>query len=1158
MNRYMNKHRVPSGQGRFHTHVGMMEGCKGIFALDREGFEKLWNIHCDATYDKPNYLCGIAEKPQNFSMLRSDIDQKEETTKTQPYEMYSIFDALTLIKEIQEYLKENVVNCKSDNLHCALLTKDPYLSVESDGKTYNKNGFHLQFINCFLSKEDNKRLAKHFHSKNKTYDDCTYYAPWLLYGSKKKATTGKYSVTQIVLHNGSFASPEEYFKSYKIFDDRERQIKFTKPIPYYYPRIFSILSYGRDNNLTLKLEMLDTEVNKIDYFQLQENSEDFEQYGDEIEEIIQTYIQEELNDAVVVREVTERGYKLKNTGTFTCPIDPQTTHCSRGAYFNIRDGGIYFGCFKPECREANNGRATVLVGRYRNSIYQPNTETETKSDTESNTESNTETEKLVFQEVMSIPKNKRTKEQNEFMDQIFSNITKRNIEYLFNVKGALDPHQTYDPSHQDKKGYKGMTYAEITAHDREFAMWMVTQRTRHSPIFSNCLYPEDDSGSRVEIKEKGWVSKDIFTSEERCTVVKSGLGSGKTQASTDHINESKYEQIVVYTPRRSYARCCLDRLKTACPQHDWLLYLDAKARIMNHPYVICQAESLHRVDFKQGKKTLVLIDEVEAFLCQLTSNLHKENHVRNIETFIQCMQHASKIICLDAFISQRTLQTMKLLKIPYKFFDYTHPVQERSCVKTESVNDLLIRLNTDLTDGKKIFFFCSSITKLREEFIPTLEKAFPDKKIIQYHSDTKTEVKALNNVNRVWKDADLVITTSTITVGCNYDTQTPSDQFHKAYCYAGATSKNVVRDMFQALYRARYLLDNELVYCVDPRHYGQALSTSKNQIQKSLKDKTELIEKQYQEHNMGHINKTPEWLSELIAYNNFEYNVGIMNLEELFQRYLKECNYVHTDSNESELLLGIEFEEFTKPEIAYKDIPSMNSDQMKDLRKKRVSESLSDLENAMWEKFWFQHCVLELPKDVEQPMWEIYCNFNKGKFRNLCVEKGIEQGTVRIQDLLDCNNYSALQDGFSLRTQVINDIKTWLGMVNTQQYGYKITREKVESVLENFKNNKQNIHTVFELNKDRSQKFDVQTCQKLINKVFLKWGFSQMKKKGRLRKQVDGKRVDVTPFVIENDCVDDDQKECQRVIDVYKYIKPKFVAQRDPVVTLSTSAMPLL
>ena len=122
------------------------------------------------------------------------------------------------------------------------------------------------------------------------------------------------------------------------------------------------------------------------------------------------------------------------------------------------------------------------------------------------------------------------------------------------------------------------------------------------------------------------------------------------------MNENEYDQIIVFTPRRSYARCALDRMKESCPQYDWKIYMDDKKRILQHPYIICQAESLNRLEIKEGTNTLILIDEVEAFLCQLTSTkTHREHHVDNIETFIKCMNNACKIICLDAFISQRTI-----------------------------------------------------------------------------------------------------------------------------------------------------------------------------------------------------------------------------------------------------------------------------------------------------------------------------------------------------------------------------------------------------------------------------------------------------------------------------------------------------------------------
>ena len=72
--------------GSFHTHVSMIDECKGIFSLNRQNHEDLWAIHCDEVSTNPEYISGLAEKPQNCSMLRSDIDQKEEAKSTIPYD----------------------------------------------------------------------------------------------------------------------------------------------------------------------------------------------------------------------------------------------------------------------------------------------------------------------------------------------------------------------------------------------------------------------------------------------------------------------------------------------------------------------------------------------------------------------------------------------------------------------------------------------------------------------------------------------------------------------------------------------------------------------------------------------------------------------------------------------------------------------------------------------------------------------------------------------------------------------------------------------------------------------------------------------------------------------------------------------------------------
>lgn len=146
--------------GSLSSHVSIVDSVKSVFYLcstKRDAFYKMY----EELSTKSDYISHFAENPQNYSMLRFDIYQKEETKSDIPYETYSTSDALNLIIDIQHYLRETIKDCKPDYLHCALLTNSPYISTTSHG-IFNKHGYHLQFINCFLSKDDNTKIADYF------------------------------------------------------------------------------------------------------------------------------------------------------------------------------------------------------------------------------------------------------------------------------------------------------------------------------------------------------------------------------------------------------------------------------------------------------------------------------------------------------------------------------------------------------------------------------------------------------------------------------------------------------------------------------------------------------------------------------------------------------------------------------------------------------------------------------------------------------------------------------------------------------------------------------------------------------------------------------------------------------------------------------------
>lgn len=692
----------------------------------------------------------------------------------------------------------------------------------------------------------------------------------------------------------------------------------------------------------------------------------------------------------------------------------------------------------------------------------------------------------LLKRLLDIPKKKRTKEQDNQITVIMSEITKKNIDTL----------------------------------------------TESALILSN---KHTDN----------FVDYTLLKDECKVQIVKSGLGTGKSTATSNYIKNSDYTNIIVLTPRRSYARSARERLEhdTGLP---FLCYLDSKKNIIEDPYVVIQAESLYRLQLNVGK-TLIIMDEVEAFLSQLTSTkTHKEHHIRNVETFLELVKSSCKIIALDAFISNRTLQTfITLVGINnILFHEYTKKLKQRKATEIKLIENFIKSLVFDLEQGKKIFLFCSSNTKLlttkkkvykidkkgeqKEDkiihaLLPAIREKFNDKVILEFHS--KHVSFQLNNVNEQWREADLVAVTSTITVGCNFDLP---NIFHKIYVFASASSQNLVRDIFQASYRVRHLIDEEMVYHIDEKHYGKNYTTNISEISNVLQNKHNSILKLFDDHKLKYPQETPKVIEFLAVFNIFERNISVMNIRSLFDKYLSDCNYIKLD--EDIIFNEIEFDTFIDPQISYKDIPCITPSICKALIMKKKISPLLEMESLQIEKFHFQYLLLSVPEDVEESIWKIYSNFGKGKFRNISIEKGIQQGTITVSDIIDKESYAHLNNGDSLRMNIINTMLTWIGVSNTQEFGYSISHDKVNSLIKHFEENRSKIHIAFDMRDRTKGNYDVKNTVALINKVFERWGYSTMKS-DKKRKLVGTKLVDNSSYILTPKGSDD--------IQVAQYIKPQ-------------------
>jgi hypothetical protein len=250
----------------------------------------------------------------------------------------------------------------------------------------------------------------------------------------------------------------------------------------------------------------------------------------------------------------------------------------------------------------------------------------------------------------------------------------------------------------------------------------------------------------------------------------------------------------------------------------------------------------------------------------------------------------------------------------------------------------------------------------------------------------------------------------------------------------------------------------------------------------------------------------------------------------LFNKYLDLCNYKQNTDVPLDIL-QVEFEAFTEPTIEYKDIPEITHSKFKQLMKNKTRAPLTEMENSQVEKFLFQNYIISTPEELEIGMWKIYTNFGRGKFRNLSYEKGITEGNISIKDIMETSGYSHLTNGWCLRLEVIKKIHKWIGLNNTQEYGQKLTKDKLNQNVSLFQKNRKEIHVAFDLRDRTKGKLNPKSCLALINKVFDRWGFSRIKMGKRKKVRVEGKRVDVGEFEIVGSKNDE--------IDIYKFIKPK-------------------
>jgi len=629
------------------------------------------------------------------------------------------------------------------------------------------------------------------------------------------------------------------------------------------------------------------------------------------------------------------------------------------------------------------------------------------------------------------------------------------------------------------------------------------------------------------IKQDRYVGDDIY--EEQITLIRAGLGRGKTTSFIKHINNTNYKNYICLTSRRTFATSLCNRLNNET-NRKFKLYTDKCFDISG---LVIQSESLHRIqDILFGDDTLIIIDECESFLQQMTSTTtHKSNHQTNFDVFLKMLD--CKCIFMDAFLSNKTLTFLNDCHKKYTLYDYVlqpdsrqaieiqpnSEVQENGKIKVEYFEPFCNKMRSLISQGKKGYIFIASKNAL-QGFIQMIDGTFPNIKKVVYYSEKKD---CLKDVNESWSKQDLVICNSALTIGVNFDIE---NHFDFIGCFTQASVSNLVRDIFQSFYRIRHV--HQLYYAVDPTLYNFNLNTTTNIIE--IKKEFYNINFWFQEHYNHYfptnipISKIYEKaIFNLFVNSKLEQSLSVREIKSEFDKYLKICGYTLINDNQPNIKIDCNF--LIKGDILYENIPEITQ---KEYYRLLNYQFRTETDTLILEKYVFQQTIWYNKIDgcSLNVLWSMFkqCD-NKKKMRNIAYEKSLQDKTIVINSIVS-HALPILAGKMSLKLEIVNNLTNWLGLKNT--YDNTTPIKKNDKLINIFKENVKKIYDIFKIKDRRKNKdgtfmngnfndMDFKTVIMITNQVFSKWGYSTIKKGKQKRKTVDGKQIDISDYIVELD-----------------------------------------
>ena len=321
-----------------------------------------------------------------------------------------------------------------------------------------------------------------------------------------------------------------------------------------------------------------------------------------------------------------------------------------------------------------------------------------------------------------------------------------------------------------------------------------------------------------ETINRQYLSADIFKPHlnKKLLCVQSEKGTGKTKNLLDALfqthKDKEFKSILFLSSRRTFGIKLLSDLK----KYNFKLYSDIKQKYIVETHVICQIDSLLRLELESYD--LIIVDECESLSRYMTSNHFTKNPRASmiVNTYEMYLREAKNVYILDADLSERCMnfytKSCNIKSNSFKLIVNTYKVYKNWTVKYTNYPSWISNLIDDVKDNKKLVVPMASNNKAKD-LQCLLNNICPSKKILLIHKESSDsdKLEKLMKINETWIKYDIVIYTPSVCMGVSFDVV---DYFDKIYAY-GCHQSLGSQEFAQMLHRVRSPKFKQIILAID-------------------------------------------------------------------------------------------------------------------------------------------------------------------------------------------------------------------------------------------------------------------------------------------------------------------------------------------------------